>query len=91
LKRVNIAGFDEFNIMSGVSPKLERVSDDPANSEDECWIHETSTKMKQDTRKQPWKVTFGDTVDNRIDNEKDLVTAYGDDDDFSVQKNSVAA
>jgi hypothetical protein len=38
------------------------------------WIDETVKAAKADTRKQPWKNTFGNSVGNRFDDGKDLVT-----------------
>jgi len=38
------------------------------------WVHETIAASRKDERKQPWKTTFGDTVDCRMDDGEDLVT-----------------
>lgn len=38
------------------------------------WIQETINSTQRDTRRQPWKATFGETVDMGFDNGEDLVT-----------------
>jgi hypothetical protein len=37
------------------------------------WIEETLNAAKSDSRRQPWKETFGETVDYSIDDGEDLV------------------
>jgi hypothetical protein len=37
------------------------------------WIEETLNAAKIDSRRQPWKGTFGETVDYSIDDGEDLV------------------
>lgn len=37
------------------------------------WIQETITAIANDTRRQPWKKTFADSVDSGFDDGEDLV------------------
>jgi hypothetical protein len=69
-------------------------NDDSTGSGDESWAEEVESK--KDVRKQPWKSTFGDSVDNQLAGEKDLVqispTEGGRTDyPFRVQGSSLAA
>lgn len=38
------------------------------------WVQETMAASRKDERTQPWKTTFGSTVDCRMDDGEDLVT-----------------
>ena len=84
-------------------PSIAAASDWPVESamnttEVPDWVRETITAAKQDARRQPWKATFGDTVDCRMDDGEDLVTiekCIGDVVDprfpFNTQGSSLAA
>jgi hypothetical protein len=37
------------------------------HSDDSSWEHSIEDQAKRDTRKQPWKKTFGDKVDDAFD------------------------
>ena len=37
------------------------------------WIEETIRASQRDTRRQPWRATFGESVDCRFDDGEDLV------------------
>jgi hypothetical protein len=80
--------------MSTRAEKNLDVSDDSADSGDEGWAEEVESK--KDARKQPWKSTFGDSVDNQLGEEKDLVRVSPSeggrtDYPFQVQANTLAA
>jgi hypothetical protein len=62
------------------------------------WIEETLNAAKNDCRRQPWKETFGETLDCSLDNGEDLVriernVGGGSDPDcpFRTQGSSLAA
>ncbi|KAE9376584.1 hypothetical protein N431DRAFT_435861 [Stipitochalara longipes BDJ] len=62
------------------------------------WIEETLNAAKSDTRRQPWKETFGENIDCSLDDGKDLVRVektIGDGIDpdcpFRTQGSSLAA
>ncbi|MCJ1239505.1 hypothetical protein MMC14_007501 [Varicellaria rhodocarpa] len=46
-------------------------------TEAQDWTQEILTASERDVRKQPWKQTFGDTVDCRFDDGEDLMTVKG--------------
>ena len=49
-----------------------------ASTSDSDWIQATIAAASKDTRRQPWKSTFGTPVGSRIDDdEQDLVTVKG--------------
>lgn len=46
-------------------------SEHSSYSDDSSWGRSIEDQAKRDTRKQPWKKTFGDKVDNAFDEERD--------------------
>lgn len=78
------------------SPARSTSSNEYPSDDGYDWVKETDNKGVKDARKQPWKKTFGDGVDNRVDNGEDLVEVKEDNpsDDkyiFKVQENTLAA
>ena len=57
-------GLNGYTVWSKASSSDTRAQD---------WIQEIIDSSERDVRKQPWKQTFGDTVDCRFDDGKDLV------------------
>ena len=59
--------------MSTQAGRNQDVSDDSAVSSDEGWAEELESTSKKDTRKQPWKSTFGAVAESQLGEGKDLV------------------
>jgi hypothetical protein len=66
---------------TAVTKAADRPADDTScssdsehsnHSDDSSWERSIEDQVKRDTRKQPWKKTFGDKVDNAFDEERDL-------------------
>lgn len=62
------------------------------------WIEETIRASQKDTRRQPWRATFGENVDCRFDDGEDLVRIgrsvggrFDPDCPFRTQGSSLAA
>ena len=62
------------------------------------WIEETIRAAQRDTRRQPWRATFGESVDCRFDDGEDLVRIersvggrFDPDCPFRTQGSSLAA
>ena len=82
------------NVMSTHAERNLDISVDSAGSGDEGWAEEVESK--KDARKQPWKSTFREGVDNQLGQEKDLVRVSSSeggrkDYPFRVQGNTLAA
>jgi hypothetical protein len=81
--------------MSSNQHEADKSFDESSSSGEESWVDEIETPRKE-TRKQPWKKTFGDSVNNRFDDGQDLVKVTSvpggsTDYDFQVQANTLAA
>lgn len=53
------------------SPERSHHSTNGVASKD--WVQQTIAATEKDTRKQPWKITFANSVDSRFDDGEDLV------------------
>ena len=52
----------------------ERQDTPPSSASSQpAWIEETLNAAKSDTRRQPWKETFGENIDCNVDDGEDLV------------------
>lgn len=78
------------------SPERSLHSTDGGASKD--WIQQTIAATEKDTRKQPWKIIFANSVDSRFDDGEDLVklksSSIGVPDPscpFQIQGSSLAA
>lgn len=68
------------------------ASSNSSGSDNDDWVQKAL--KAQETRTQPWKKTFGNTVDNRFDAGKDIIKIENDENAeiaFRVLSNSVAA
>lgn len=81
------------------SPAVEYHDiDNGAATDMPSWIEETLNAAKRDTRRQPWRATFGESVDCRFDDGEDLVRIeksvggrFDPDCPFKTQGSSLAA
>jgi hypothetical protein len=56
--------------------RYESSADSSGSSESHAqqnWTKKVLESSKKDNRKQPWKATFGDNIDNRLDDGEDYV------------------
>ncbi|MCJ1393441.1 hypothetical protein MMC18_006316 [Xylographa bjoerkii] len=74
LHKIWTINFGDQRDQTGASPPDCSAEWGGSDGEFPDWVYETIAASRKDERKQPWKDTFGDTVDCRMDDGEDLVT-----------------